>query len=181
MAHNISDLVASARAGDKEAFGLLYREYFTPIYRFVLIKTRHKETAEDITQAVFLKSLGAIDEYKDTGAPFIAWLYMIARNLCLDYFKKKSTIIVEEETWLELGDERFGASALAEKRERTQEIARALEKLSNDQCEVVILRFIEERSYAEIAEILGKSEEALRALNSRAMKIMKVELKNYEV
>jgi len=182
MAHNIGDLVASARAGDKEAFGTLYQEYFAPIYRFVFFKTRHKETAEDITQTVFAKALTSIPAFTDTGAPFIAWLYTIARNQCLDFWKKKQDIVLDdvkngEDVWETLPG-KLSADKESLTREREGILMRALDALSDEQRELVILRFIEERSYQEIEKILGKSEEALRAMNYRAMKILRKELKD---
>src|SRR3989344_4154392 len=184
MDRNISDLVSSAKAGDKQAFGELYREYFAPIYRFVLFKTKHKETAEDITQTAFARALGAMSNYRDKGVPFLSWLYTIARNLCLDHFKKKSDVVpADPDIWWAEVEGNLPADKFSQVKETSEALWRAMEALSDEQREVVVLRFIEEKSYVEIAELLDKNEEALRALNYRAMKILKEEMKkmNYEL
>ncbi|HEY4514610.1 MAG TPA: RNA polymerase sigma factor [Candidatus Paceibacterota bacterium] len=180
MENNIPSLVEKARNGNRYAFSELYKEYYSPIYRFVLIKTRHKETAEDITQSVFGKALQSVSRYKDTGAPFLAWLYTIARNLCIDYFKKKKDLLPGDPDlfWQELPDS-ICVSKDGRLEDMREAVARALLVLTDEQREVVSLRFIEDRSYAEIATLLGKSEEALRALNHRAMKEMRKVLPSY--
>jgi|SRR3989338_2328297 len=178
MDNDIRVLVGKARQGDRAAFGELYNEYFAPIYRFVFFKIKHKETAEDLTQAVFTKALSAIANFSDTGAPVLSWLYTIARNHCIDYYKKKRDVTVgdQEGFWHEIADQVAGPAENLEMREKREIIVRVMGVLSDDQRELVILRFIEEKSYAEIAEILGKSEESLRAMNYRAMKILREEL-----
>lgn len=173
-------LVALAQGGDREAFGRLYTVYFTPVYRFLFWRTKHKETAEDLTQSVFLKAYAAIGDYRDTGAPFLSWLYTIARNLYLDHSKKKKSLLPDDpDTFWEaepaIGERTDKASLDRESREL---LSTAMYQLTDEQQELVILRFIEERSYEEIAKITSKSEEALRALNYRAMKILKEKLKH---
>src|SRR3989344_317784 len=96
MDNDIRVLVGKARQGDRAAFGELYNEYFAPIYRFVYFKIRHKETAEDITQSVFAKAFVAVSSFEERGAPFVSWLYTIARNLCLDHWKKKQDVLIED-------------------------------------------------------------------------------------
>lgn len=180
MLDNIPLLIEEARKGDKESFARLYEEYYSPIYRFALIKLRHKEAAEDVAQSTFAKALQSIGDYKSTGAPFLAWLYTIARNLCLDYYKKKKDLLVSEPDifWSELPDSYLVVKD-GKREDMRQAVSRALATLSDEQREVVTLRFIEDKSYTEIADILGKSEEALRALNHRAMKEMRRELGSY--
>ena len=172
-------LVVRAQAGDKEAFGQLYSGYFTPIYRFLYWRTKHKETAEDLTQTVFLKAYEAMSAYKSTGAPFLSWLYTIARNLYLDHSKKKKSILPDDPEifWDAMAQTGPATDKMSHEREDREALAGALAELTDEQQEIVILRFIEERSYEEIAEITDKSKEALRALNYRAMKTMKSRLK----
>ena len=173
-------LVSLAQSGNKEAFGQLYTGYFTPIYRFLYWRSRHKETAEDLTQTVFLKAYQSLPSFESTGTPFLSWLYTIARNLYLDHAKKKRSVLPDEpETfWENLPGVLPPTEEASLGRENKEILARALSGLSDDQLELVILRFIEDRSYEEIAKITGKNEEALRALNYRAMKLLREKLKH---
>ncbi|HEY4506125.1 MAG TPA: sigma-70 family RNA polymerase sigma factor [Candidatus Paceibacterota bacterium] len=172
---HIHNLVDRAREGDESAFGILYEEYFAPIYRFVYFQVRHKETAEDLTQSVFLKAMEAVPSYEDKGVPFVAWLYRIARNAVIDHWKKKREVLVESpeitfEGILDLEprpDEKMGQKI------RGDYVRELLLDLSEDQREIVILCFVEELSYAETSKITGKSEEAIRALKHRALKALR--------
>ena len=176
-----SQLVARSKAGDREAFAKLYDEYFAVIYRFVFLKLRHKETSEDIAQNVFLKALSAIETFEERGLPFSSWLYKIARNLCLDYFKKKSDVVVAEPEifFPNIADEKMTAEESFDLQERVGRLLRAIDSLSDEQKEIVIMRFVQELSYEEISKILDKSEESLRAQNYRAMKKLKIILKEH--
>ncbi|HEY4504363.1 MAG TPA: RNA polymerase sigma factor [Candidatus Paceibacterota bacterium] len=173
-------LVSLARNGDKEAFGELYSSYFTPIYRFLYWRTKHKEIAEDLTQTVFLKAYEAVGAFENTGAPFLSWLYTIAHNLYLDYIKKRKFLLPDEPDTFWENQKGFlpGVEKEITRRENREALDKAISELSDNQQELVILRFVAERSYGEIAEITGKTEDALRALNYRAMKLLKEKLKN---
>ena len=112
-------LVAKAKQGDQEAFGILYEEYLTPVYRFIYFHVRHKNEAEDIAQNVFVRALGAIARYEEQGTAFSTWLYTIARNLIIDYWKKKPDVLVEDPA-LTLGnipDEHASADRSSSQRE----------------------------------------------------------------
>ena len=165
----------------KEELDLLYREQFGALYRFVLFKVRHVQTAEDIAQTVFVRALEALPKYKRTEAPASAWLFTIARNLCIDYYKKHSSITPGDETgfFSEIADVRASATQSAADRERKQALAVAVSELSESEQEFVTLYHIEEKSYQEVSAIMGKSEEALRAVNHRAKKSLKTKLKKY--
>lgn len=175
MDQDIALLVEKAKKGDKDAFGALYELYYVPIYRFLFFKSRDKEIAEDLAQSVFVRALEAVPSFRDQGVPFVSWLYTIARNALTDYWKKKKDVAVEDShpMWEQLSEEREHADRQTHDRERHEILQASLALLSDDQREVVILRFIEEKDYSEIAKILGKNEEALRALSYRAMKVMR--------
>ena len=168
-------LVASAKVGDEYAFGKLYTQYITPIYRFVFFQVHHREDAEDLTQTVFLRAFQAIPEFEDRGLLFSTWLYTIARNLIIDHRKKKRDVIVDDPERLfdAIIDEKASASHGAEDAERAVLVERALRELSEDQREVIILHFMEEMSHPEVAQVTGKTEEAVRALKYRAMKTLR--------
>ena len=169
-----------------EELDLLYREQFGALYRFVLFKVRHTQTAEDIAQTVFVRALEALPRFKirddkRTEAPASAWLFTIARNLCIDHYKKHSSFTPGDETgfFSEIADVRADATESAADRERKQALAVAVSDLSESEQEFVTLYHIEEKSYQEVSAIMGKSEEALRAINHRAKKDLKTKLKQF--
>ncbi len=175
MDTSIVPLVESARRGDTSAFATIYEGYFAPIYRFVYTRVRHKETAEDLAQETFLRAFSKISTYEERGTPLVAWLYTIARNLCTDYFKKKKEVIPSDPDifWQDKVSSTHNPLQVADRAERASVLLDCIGELPEAQSEFVLLRFIEELEYAEIAVILGKREEALRALSHRASKNLK--------
>jgi RNA polymerase sigma-70 factor, ECF subfamily len=168
----IRRVVENAQKGDKIAFDYLYIAYFNPIYRYIFLRSGGRRAdAEDLTQEVFLRAWRAVDRFEIEGGSFLAWLYVIARNACFDFTKKKKAIIPSEaeEFWDSIPGKE-SASVLAEQAEHKRSAWRLLESLSDDQREVMILRYIEDLNNREIAIITGKSEEAIRQLQSRAIR-----------
>lgn len=165
----IGEIIERAKAGDHAAFALLYSVYVTPVYRYVFMRLRNKDDAEDIAQETFMKAYQAIGRYQDEGVGMLPYLFTIARNLLINHTKKKrpETFLPEEMNKHGGGE---SAAVTAEARERSEAIARALQVLSDSEREVIELKFFGERSYAEIAEILGKREDAIRQHVARSMK-----------
>lgn len=156
-------LVKQAIEGNEEAFAQLYEGHFDKIYRYVYFKVGNRMEAEDLTQEVFLRALGAISSYKWRQLPFSSWLFRIAHNRVIDYFRKqkKARLTRLDERTLDTED---NPMVIAEQfLERTQLMA-ALEKLSPAQREVISLRFIAELPITEVARTLGKSEGTVKAL-----------------
>ena len=158
------DVVSRAIKGDGEAFAQLYERYFDGIYRYIYIRLGNQSEVEDLTQEVFVKALEAIGCYKERNLPFAAWLFRIAHNLVIDYFRKQGKV---EKVPLE--DDMILVSksnpALAAERElEIEELINHVEKLSPAQREVISLRFGAELSVAEAAKVLGKNEGTVKAL-----------------
>lgn len=170
----IKDLVALAKDGDQEAFSLIYQRFYTPIYRFVFYQVKHKEEAEDLAQNVFLKVMKALPGFEDRGVKFSSWMYTIARNSVIDFWKKKKDIVFGEGETLELiaGGTNNVSKAISQS-ETKGVLKEIVLELSPDQREVVTLFFIEELTYPEISKITGKKEDAIRALKYRALKSLK--------
>ncbi|MEK7643014.1 MAG: sigma-70 family RNA polymerase sigma factor [Patescibacteria group bacterium] len=182
MAHTdetVITLVERAQAGDEDAFGELYSSFVAPIFRYVFVRVRNRHDAEDITQSVFVKAWKALGRYENRGMPFSAWLYRIARNSTIDHYKKKKDIIPDEPEMLEdfAADDSSGPKAYAEHMEHVRLVERALLLLPEAQREIVRLRFIEGKSSKEVARSTGQSEDAVRQMQSRALKVLRVQLK----
>ena len=161
-------LVRQAQQGDKEAFAQLYEAYFDKIYRYIVIKIGNKAEAEDMTQQVFLKAYQSIRSYKWKGVPFSAWLFRIAHNQIVDFFRKRSkrptvglneAIVVSDDNPLRTVESRFDIERL-----RTATL-----RLTAAQQEVISLRFAGGLAIAEVARTMGKSEGAVKALQHSAV------------
>lgn len=149
----------------------LYTQYVRKIFNFIYYKTHHKETAEDLTSQTFLKALRSLDQFDQEKGKFSTWLYQIARNQVIDFYRAKRQDISIEDVWDLAGQEDvlrdFDA---AEKLKKVQEY---LKKLKPDQREIVLLRVWEGMSYREIAEALGKDEAHCRVIFSRTIQSLK--------
>jgi RNA polymerase sigma-70 factor (ECF subfamily) len=156
-----------------ESFRIIYEGYYKSIFRFVLHRVGDKEMTADLTSQVFLKALQKLNQFKFKGFPFSSWLYRIAVNECNDYFRrtKRSRVVVLEEEHAEmLYEEMFGNEALADLEAKLPLI---LERLSIEDIQYIELRFLEERPFKEVAEIIGVSENYAKVKTYRVLDKMK--------
>ncbi len=165
------NIIERAIKGEASAFGLLYDKYQEQIYRFIYLKVGHREEAEDLTHQVFLKTWGSIDRYNFQGFPFSAWLYQIARNQVVDYYRTKKVNITLESI-AELKIESHYSNEI-DVNSDIEKVKQAIHKLNPKQQDVIILRFIEDFSLSEVASILDKTETAVKLLQYRAIKNLK--------
>ena len=164
------ELVERARE-DPRGFADLYARHFDRVYAFVRHRVPRRSDAEDLTGEVFKQALAKLPRFEWRGVPFIAWLYRIAGNAIADHY----TRVTRDRAASSAGDP--GAeSAAAEAAERRAFLYRAVRDLPEDQRRVVHLRFAEERSVAEIARALGKSEGAVKQLQFRALQHLRQRL-----
>jgi RNA polymerase sigma-70 factor (ECF subfamily) len=161
-------LVAAAKAGDAAAFGELYERHRDGIYRFCLARTGSIPDAEDLTADVFVKALRSLERYEQRGTPFIAFLYRIARNAAIDRARSRRRNPSAEELSPAIPSGHNVERAAIAGTDRTTLLA-ALARLKQSDREVIVLRLIEGYSGLEVAEMLGRSEGAVRILQHRAM------------
>lgn len=161
-------LVRRAQERDRVALTRIYEENFDRIYRYIVLKIGDRTEAEDMTQQVFLNAIKSISSYKWKGMPFASWLYRIAHNQIVDYYRKKSrrpTVPLEKVVIADSEDPR----QVAERQLEIEELARATKKLTHAQQEVISLRFAGGLSVAEVAKAMGRSEGAIKALQHSAI------------
>jgi RNA polymerase sigma-70 factor, ECF subfamily len=164
-------LVKLAKSGDSDAFGDLYDGYIDRIYRYVYFRVAEVQTAEDLASQVFLKAWENLDRYKPSGAPFLAWLYTIARNAVIDHYRtRKETVALDEA--LGLSSDGIAPDEQAELHFETESLREAIRTLTEDQQQVLILKFISGMTTDEIAHQLGKRSGAVRALQMRALQAL---------
>ncbi len=165
---DIENLVGRAIDGDGDAFGRLYDMHVDRVYRHIYYRVSNKADAEDLTQQVFFKAWQAISRYKKTASPFLAWLIKISHNLVIDFYRaKKSETYIDFDVVATKPDTE--PEHLAEVHFNQQQIRQTILKLHGDQQQVILMRFIEDFSYAEIAASLGKSEGAIRVILHRGL------------
>jgi len=167
-------LVQAAKAGNATAFGELYERYRDAIYRFCLARTGTSHDAEDLTADVFVKALQSIDRWQDRGLPFAAFLYRIARNAAIDRSRTLKQPLSVDGLVIEPASKQnveLEASLAVEK----SILMAALTKLKSEHRDVVVMRFIEGYSALEVANILGKTEGAIRTLQHRALERLRKE------
>ncbi len=163
-------LVRAAQQGDAAAFGRLYERYFERIYGYLAFKLGDTAEAEDLAGQVFLKALESLGGFRWTGVPFQAWLFRIAHNLLVDALRRKRKRPSEplDEAIPDRRQEVDPEALLAEKITR-EELLAAVDRLTELQRQVVALKFAAGLSNAEVAQLLGKSEGAVKALQHAAL------------
>ncbi len=168
-----AELVTRAIQGDSEAFGELYLVFLDPIFRYIYLRTGDTNDAEDLAEQVFLKAWQALPGYKQQGFPFSCWLYRIAHNLIVDYHRRRKSTLPWQVSPSEDPDESspVGSTSLPDQDESIS-LAAAISNLSDEQQQVIVLRFVEGMGYEELSPILNKSEGACRMIQNRALKAL---------
>ena len=176
-------LMQLAKSGDAEAFGRLYELYFTPVFRYIYFRVKDKEEANDLTQTVFLKVFCSLPNFKEQNKSPLAYFFTVARNTVIDHWRAKKEVRLDdpENVFEKIPDRANGPFELVEKKEDGQAVHRAIQELTDIQREVIVLKFINDISNKDIAELVGKTEEAVRQLQCRALKALRQILKNQEL
>lgn len=169
---------AAAAKGDHEAFGRLYDKYAQRLFKFIVWRVGSKEEAQDLTANVFLKTWQYISNERRPIENFQALMYRIAANAVVDYHRQKGKerLIENIDQWRNLIDHRADAESDLQKKDDWQRVAGLLDKLSSSEKELLLMRFVEDLSFAEIAKILDKSQVAVRVALHRAIKSLKAKL-----
>jgi len=163
-------LVEQAKSGDTEAFAQLYDASMARVYRYVFFRVSDQQTAEDLTSQVFLKAWEKLDSYRPKG-PFLSWLYAIARNTVIDHYRtQKQTVSLEDAGPLVADID--GLEDVMEFHFEMKSVQAAMQQLTGEQQEVLILRFIADYDTDEIARRMDKSQGAVRALQMRALQAL---------
>jgi RNA polymerase sigma-70 factor (ECF subfamily) len=164
-----AELVAQAQQGDQMAFAALYEQYSPLVYRFLRRRLDGAdEIVEDLTEDVFVKVYEKIDRYVERGLPFTAWLYRIAHNRLVDYLRSLPRTSASSLDAVAEVPERAASAAFGRVLDR-QSLAPAMARLTPEQRQAVELRFIEGMSVAEAARTMGRSDEAVKKLQARAL------------
>jgi len=153
---------------ERAQFAELYEQNFERVYAFVARRVRERAEAEDVVSEVFYKALKGIDGYEERGTPFVAWLYTIARNVLCDRARQ-----AQREMPLDDADE----PASFDDVERRALLFRLVGTLPPAQRDVLVARFAEQRSIADVARQLGRSEGAVKQLQLRAIEALRSQVR----
>lgn len=165
------ELVTRAQHGDGEAFGQLFLRYKETVYRYIYYRVGDQATAEDFTSETFLRALRRIGAITYQGRDIGAWFVTIARNIVLDHAKSaRHRLEVAVPETIEHTDTGPGPEDSVLSSLTAERLMRALNRLSADQRECVMLRFIQGMSVSETAEIMGRNSGAVKALQHRAIR-----------
>ncbi len=164
-----TELIKQAKS-DKEAFGELYRRYVDRIYSYVYYRTSNVEEAEDLTAKIFIRAMRHMPNYTDRGIPFSAWLYRIARNLVANWHRdrnRRRIISIDDIAHWHVGSE--SPELEAQWVEDKNSLLESIHRLPADRQELLILKFVDRLSNAEIGEIMERSEGAIKSLYHRTL------------
>jgi RNA polymerase sigma-70 factor (ECF subfamily) len=165
--------VARAKQGDDDSMRFLYLRYADNVYGYVCSIVRDEHEAEDVTQQIFAKLMTALQRYEPRSVPFSAWILRIAHNAAIDHMRARRAVPCEEVRSPELEDGDVS-------RERAQDLHTALSKLPPEQRDVIVMRFVLGLSPREIADRIGRSEDAVHGLQHRGRTTLRRELEALE-
>jgi len=168
------ELILLASEGDSEAFGALYERYIDQIYNYIFFRTSNGKDAEDICSRVFIRALRHIERYEDRGYPFSAWLYRIAHNLVVNWYRdseRSEEIPLAEQypppTIDGTVEERI------EKADEEDRLMAIINSLPEDRKELLILKHVEGLTNSEIGQIMDRTEGAIKALYHRTLESLR--------
>jgi RNA polymerase sigma-70 factor (ECF subfamily) len=167
MDESDAQLVRLARQ-DRSAFVALYRRYLSRVYRYVYRRVGNQQDAEDVTASVFIEALECLEDYREQGS-FAGWLFTIAHHRVADHYRQQKEGISLEEVLPALNSGP-GPEALALQRDRLERVAQALDELTAERQEALALRFFGELSNKEVAQVMDRSEAAVKMLVYRTLR-----------
>jgi RNA polymerase sigma-70 factor (ECF subfamily) len=179
MAFNLPDLATEDRllarltGGDKAVWSVIYERYFPAVYRFIRMRTPDKALAEDIASEVFIKLLDYSQLRRGPRTSLRGWLFKVTRHEMSRHLKQaQRTPLIALDTW-EVPDDNADIEVQFIRTVDSEQALRALQKLNPNQQEVLILRFVEDLSLQETADVLGKNANAIKALQFRAVNTLR--------
>lgn len=174
-----TDLVEMAKVGDKDAFGELYERYLDKIYSYIYYRTGNHHDAEDLTARVFFRAMAHIESYTERGVPFQAWLYRIAHNLVANWHRdrgRRKVIPLDEFIAASLKSD--SPDQQAEDQEERDALRAAIRRLPEERQQLLLLKFVEHSSNAEIGVIMERTEGAIKSLYHRTLIALRDELQS---
>ena len=168
-------LIKRAVKRDREAFGALYNKHVSRVYRHIYYMVGNPPEAEDLTAQAFLQAWQAIERYQIRGAPFVSWLMRIAHNLGVSHLRSRKPSTELPETLVDRSREGNPDDVL-QRQADGDHVREAILQLREEHRRVIILRFVQDLAYREVAEIVGKSVPAVRVIQHRALNALRKQM-----
>ena len=168
-------LIKRAVKRDREAFGALYNKHVSRVYRHIYYMVGNPPEAEDLTAQAFLQAWQAIERYQIRGAPFVSWLMRIAHNLGVSHLRSRKPSTELPETLVDRSREGNPDDVLQRQADGDY-VREAILRLREEHRRVIILRFVQDLAYREVAEIVGKSVPAVRVIQHRALNALRKQM-----
>ncbi len=170
-------LAAKLKSGNRAAAGALYDELAAKVYGFVYARTGKRETAEDLSQEIFLKLIDHIGEFDGKKGTFVSWFWRMARNTLIDHYRRRDAV-----PFSRFGDEEVAGMAVTAMPDTDAVLASrrlhaVIGAFAPDERELFELRFVAELSYRDIAEVMGRPEGTLRVAALRLKEKIRKEFK----
>jgi len=167
LPEHITALVAEAKT-NPEAFGGLYEHYVQPVYRYLYSRVGSSHEAEDLTSQTFFSAYEGMPRYRERGH-FSAWLFRIAQSKLMDYFRKNKTWVYEVEESTEGSSDAADTLNDLIEDEELRQIRFLIRRLRDNEKELIRLRYVADLTFVEMAEVLGKREDAVRKSHDRLL------------
>lgn len=173
----LTALAVRMKKGDRKAAGRLFEDLFPKAYGFFMTRVSHRETAEDLTQDIFLKLAGKIDGFDESRGGFTVWFWQMARNMLIDFYRSR-----KETPFSSMSDDvveglSVGNMPNVDDKLQFEKIRNFLKTLSEEEQELFELRYVAEMPYRDLAHVVGKTEGALRVAMLRMKEKIKREFK----
>ncbi|MFC2000618.1 sigma-70 family RNA polymerase sigma factor [Chloroflexota bacterium] len=150
----------------------LYEEYYDKIARYIFVRIHNRSESEDLAGDVFLRALESLDSYQERGVPMHSWLFRIAHNRVVDYFRKQGKRKTVPLDTVEVAD-LMNVEETVERQWQVERVSQAMAQLTMAQRDVIALRFFSGLSSEEVGKILGKSSGAVREMQSAGVKSLR--------
>jgi len=176
------ELMSRAKNGDGLAFGQIYEEMYTPVYRYIYGRTKNKDLTDDFVQTVFLKVYESLHRLEPNNTP-LRLLFTVARNTLIDYWRKKKEKIIDGEEFDffdNIPDNRPDQKAECVEKELRADVQKYLSLLEEEYREVILLKYFGGLPAKEISLIMDLTEDAVRQRQSRALKKLRIIIEEYE-
>jgi RNA polymerase sigma-70 factor, ECF subfamily len=177
--YNEEKVLAQASQGDLDAFGILYAQYVERIFNYVYYRTGNPHDAEDLTARVFQRAMNHIKNYTDRGVPFSAWLYRIAHNLVANWHRdrsRKQEVPLDDLPIVQAKGDHPEKNLV--RSQEQESLLRMIRTLPPERQNLLILKFVENMSNAEIGKIMGRSEGAVKSLYHRTLLTLRDQLED---
>ena len=169
-------LVERSQKRDQAAFAALYDQFLGPVYRYVLYRVGNRADAEDLSEQVFLQAWASIERFRWQSKPFLAWLYVLAHNLVIDWHRRARPAQSLDDDDYPLDPENPSATRAMSQWLDADLLAAAIDRLTPEQQQVINLKFIEGFDTAQVARLMAKRSGTIRALQLRALQSLRREL-----